>query len=233
MIKSKKEIENIQAACKITDTCFIYILPQIVPGVTEKEIAEKIETFIIKSGAELAFPVIVAFGKNTSFVHHLKVSKYVKCRRQEIVLLDFGAKVKGYCSDMTRMVFVGTPKKEWVFAYETVLQVQLAIINTIRSPIRSRMTKKIPFSGAKMDILARSLIAEAGLPPYPHGLGHNLGIEIHELPRLSRKKDAVITPGMVFTVEPGTYVKGQYGIRIEDTVCLNSNGLEILTKSPK
>jgi Xaa-Pro aminopeptidase len=224
MIKSKIEIENIRAASRLTDECFSSICSEIKPGVTEKEVAEKIEAFIIKNGAELAFPVIAAFGKNTSFVHHLKASMYVKCRRQEIILLDFGAKVNGYCSDMTRMVFVGKPKKEWIFAYKTILHVQQTILDAIRPS---------PFSGAKMDILARQMIADAGLPPYPHGLGHSLGIEIHEHPKLNRKKDAVIAPVAVFTVEPGTYIKGQYGIRIEDTVCLKSNGLERLTTSTK
>ena len=84
-----------------------------------------------------------------------------------------------------------------------------------------------------MDNLARKMISDAGLPPYPHGLGHNVGREIHELPKLNRKKDAIITPGMVFTIEPATYIRGEYGIRIEDTVCLSKDGLEILTHSPK
>jgi len=223
MIKTEKEIYTISRACHITDLCFTEIQKSIKPGVTEKEISDIIETFIKKQHAEHSFPSIVAFGKNTSFVHHLKASSR-RCRKQEIILLDFGANVDRYCSDMTRMVFVGKPKPEWIKAYQTVLSVQETIIKKITP---------LPFSGAAMDILAREKIEKAGFPPYPHGLGHNLGLEIHELPRLSRKKDAQITPGMVFTIEPGTYIKGDYGIRIEDTVVLKEDGLEILTKSPK
>jgi Xaa-Pro aminopeptidase len=224
MIKSEKELSAIRRACQITDHCFSFILNSIKPGVSEAEISNKIEKFIKQQDAELSFPSIVAFGKNTSFVHHLKASSHVRCKHQEIVLLDFGAKVDGYCSDMTRMVFVGTPKDEWKHAYDLILRVQQTIIKKITP---------IPFSGAQMDIRARSMIEKAGLPPYPHGLGHNVGREIHELPRLSRKKDAQITPGMVFTIEPGTYIKGDYGIRIEDTVVLKKDGIEILTRSPK
>lgn len=224
MIKNDKEIAAIRRACVITDLCFTEILKAIKPGVTEKKIAFQLEKLFSKYGVEPAFPVIVAFGKNTSIVHHLKPSSYVRCRKQEIVLLDFGAKVHGYCSDMTRMIFIGKPKQQWIQTYETVLSVQQTII---------QMIKQVPFSGAKMDNLARKMIEQAGYPPYPHGLGHNLGKEIHELPRLSRKKDAQILPGMVFTIEPGTYIEGAYGIRIEDTVLLKKNGIEILTKSPK
>lgn len=221
--KRNDEIEHIKKAAGLTDRCFTEILPFIKPGVTEKEIANKIEAFIINNNAELAFPPIVAFGSNTSIVHHLKPSKYVRCRKQEIILLDFGAKVNGYCSDMTRMVFVGVPKNEWMRAYTTVRHVQQTIIDKITPT---------PFSGASMDTLARQMIEQAGFPPYPHSLGHCLGKEIHELPRLSRKRDARITPGMVFTIEPGTYIKGDYGIRIEDTVLLTDTELTMLTTAP-
>jgi Xaa-Pro aminopeptidase len=224
MIKTEEEISVIRNACHITDQCFTEILLSLKPGVTEKEISDTIETYIKKRNADLSFPSIVAFGKNTSIVHHLKASPLVRCRKQEIVLLDFGAKVDGYCSDMTRMVFVGEPRITWVRTYETLVHIQETII---------KMITPVPFSGATIDIYARSLIEKAGFPPYPHGLGHNVGMEIHELPRLSRKKDAQITPGMVFTIEPGIYIKGDYGIRIEDTVLLKKDGLEILTKSPK
>jgi Xaa-Pro aminopeptidase len=135
MIKSKIKIENIRKASKITDECFSFILSKIHPGITEADIAEKIETFIKNRNAFLAFLVIAAFGKNTGFVHYLLSKKSsVRCRKNEIILLDFGAKVNGYCSDMTRMIFVGKPKKEWIYAYNTVLNVQLTIIDAIKKP---------------------------------------------------------------------------------------------------
>ncbi|OGG11413.1 hypothetical protein A2Z00_03125 [Candidatus Gottesmanbacteria bacterium RBG_13_45_10] len=235
-IKRDDEITNMRRAAKLTDQCYAYIVPRIKPGVTEEEIARDIETFIKNQHAELAFPVIVAFGKNTSIVHHLKASRYVKCRKQEIVLLDFGAKAAGgYCSDMTRMVFIGKPKEKWKRAYQTVLEAQTLAIHFLDScyHVTVHDSRISGVSGAKLDVMVREYIERAGFPPYPHSLGHCLGKEIHELPRLSRNKDAQITPGMVFTIEPGIYIKGDYGIRIEDTVCLKSDGLDIFTRSSK
>ncbi len=229
MKKQPREIEYIRRACAITDRCFSRIVPWITPGVTEQEIADRIVSFIKNEKAELAFPPIVAFGKNTSIVHHLKPSRFLRCRKQEIILLDFGAKVDGYCSDMTRMVFVGTPFSHWAKAYDTIAHIQQAILDKISHILICEKT----FSGAMMDTLARHMIEQAGLPPYSHGLGHGIGKEIHESPRLNRKKDAQLTPGMVVTIEPGTYSKKDYGIRIEDTVCLTEDGIECLTKTSK
>jgi Xaa-Pro aminopeptidase len=228
MIKNDKEIADIRRACEITDLCFTEILKAIKPGVTEKKIAFQLEKLFSKYGVEPAFPVIVAFGKHTSMVHYLDAKKSItRAGIREIILLDFGVKVNGYCSDMTRMVFVGKPQAGWIRAYDAIRTIQQSCIDKIR------VLHGKHFSGASMDRFARALIKKANLPPYPHGLGHNLGRKIHELPRLSRKKDAQIVPGMVFTIEPGTYIKNAYGIRIEDTVLLKKNGIEILTKSPK
>ena len=228
MIKNDSEISAIRRACHITDLCFTKILDSIKPGVTEKEIAVRLEDLFAHHNAKPAFPTIVAFGKHTSVVHYLVAKESLtRCRKQEIILLDFGVKVDGYCSDMTRMVFMGSPRTEWIHAYDAIRVVQQSCIDKIRA-LNVRK-----FSGAWLDRFARTCIKKAGLPPYPHGLGHNVGLEIHELPRLSRKKDAQICPGMVFTIEPGTYVKDDYGIRIEDTVVLSDNGLEILTNSLK
>jgi len=133
------------------------------------------------------------------------------------------------------MVFVGEPKTEWIKAYSVILATQTAVINKIQRHFHLSIneSKTMGFSGARMDRFARKMIADAGLPPYPHGLGHSLGREIHEHPKLNRKKDEQIGPRMAFTIEPATYIKGEYGIRIEDTVCLNTEGLEQLTRSPK
>jgi Xaa-Pro aminopeptidase len=229
-----------KSAAELTDRCFAFIVPKVRPGVSESEIAREIEAFFRKNGAECSFPSIVAFGPHSCIPHYadandastmLRVNKKQETRlkKNDIALLDFGAKVYGYCADMTRIVFVGKPKKEWIRAYETVLTVQRAILDTLDS----RVGKKKSFSGAELDRTAKDMIAGAGFPPYKHSLGHAIGKQVHEPPKLSVKKDARIYPGMIFTVEPGIYIENEYGIRVEDTVLLTENGVEILTKSTK
>ncbi len=274
MIKRDDEIENIRAAAKITDACFDYILGKIKPasrrqgsasrggtGVTESEIAWEIESFIRGRGAQLAFSPIVAFGAHTSQPHYNPQSKpsvqplqnpslksascgpksnqSLALKSQDIILLDFGARVNGYCSDMTRVVFIGKPEAQWIKAYETVLQAQAAALQYLAS--RPGLEAK----SGKTDRVAREVIENAGFPTYPHSLGHGLGLDIHESPRLraspstNSKKSVASGPseklkaGMVVTVEPGIYLEGQYGIRIEDLILLNEDGIEVLSKSDK
>ncbi len=246
MIKRRDEIENIRAAAKLTDQCFKFLLKKIKPGVTEAAIAWEIESFIRTRGAKLAFSPIAAFGKNASQPHYqpkssLKRPRLLRLKKQDIVLLDFGAKVNGYCSDMTRVVFVGNPKDESRRAYETVLAAQQAALNYLNSPcpplnIRGGWPRQAwpgGVTGARADRIARTLIEKAGFPPYPHSLGHGVGLDIHEAPRLTIKKDTILKPNMVITVEPGIYVEGSYGIRIEDLVLLKQDGIELLSKSKK
>jgi Xaa-Pro aminopeptidase len=228
MIKTDKEIRFIRKSCLVTDACFSELLPNIHVGVTEQELNRKLNQIFVKHNVKPAFPPIVAFGKHTSIVHYMTSSASdTRCRKNEIILLDFGVKVNGYCSDMTRMVFAGTPKEEWVNAYNVIIKIQQSCLDKIQKLHTGS------FPGARLDKYTRSQITKFGLPPYPHGLGHNLGIIIHELPRLSRRKPAKISHGMAFTIEPGTYIKNTFGIRIEDTVYWSQNGLEILTKTPK
>lgn len=236
MIKRPDEIEYIRQAAKITDACFDYLLGEIKPGITESEIAWKIESFLRNQTplATLAFSPIVAFGKNTSQPHYsiiastlgsgLKKPQGQTLSRPDIVLLDFGARVNGYCADMTRVVFVGKPRDEWVKAYGIVLKAQQRAIDLLKDGVRS---------GASLDATAKKIIAEADLPPYPHSLGHNVGLAVHEGPRLSVKKDEALKLGMVFSIEPGVYIEGQFGIRIEDLVLLEKNRIEILSHSSK
>lgn len=169
-----------------------------------------------------------------------------RLRSNDIILLDFGARINGYCSDMTRVVFIGKPKDEWRRAYQTVLKAQISVIQRMQScyhvPLHD--SKFIKLSGAQLDRMAKKVIQKAGLPPYPHSLGHGVGLAIHEIPRLiARKdrilpksqprKDAILLSGMVFTVEPAVYVEGAYGIRIEDLILLKKDGIELLSQSPK
>lgn len=229
MIKREDEIENIRQAATLTDECFSFILEKIKPEVTESEIAWEIESFFRKRGAESAFSPIVAFGKHTSQPHYNCTRRSPASpqesalRKQDIALIDFGARVNGYGSDMTRVVFSGRPNDEWKRAYETVLAAQQTALEYLQ---RER-------SGATADRLARVVIRKAGFPPYPHSLGHGVGLAIHEAPRLSCKKPVSLTEGMVITIEPAIYIEGRYGIRIEDLILLKRTGAEIVSKSPK
>lgn len=223
MIKKTGEIETIRRAASITDQCFKFIIKRIRPGVTESRLANEIEGFFKYKGDEIAFSPIVAFNEHSSQPHYQSKGKD-PLRRGSLILLDFGAKVNGYCSDMTRVVFLGKPKPEWVKTYDTVLRAQEKALDLLGSGERH---------GATLDAAAKEYIAEADSPPYEHSLGHNVGLAIHEGPRLSVKKNEMLKPGMVFSVEPGIYIEGQYGIRIEDLVLLTNTGIEILSRSPK
>lgn len=242
-IKSKTEIENIKKACALGDKCYDYILTQLKPEVTETEIAWQIEKFFKEHGANLAFSPIVAFGKNSSMPHY-QPSSDQKLKTIDMVLLDFGCRINGYCSDMTRAVFVGKPSLKHKKVYESVLSAQKLVIKNLydsyaehvaKCDPRSTITKNLQFSssGAKLDKIARKSITDDGFTPYSHSLGHAVGLDIHELPRLTIKKDAELKPGMVFSVEPAIYVEGKFGIRIEDLILLKDHSFEILTKSPR
>ncbi|MBI4064856.1 aminopeptidase P family protein [Candidatus Gottesmanbacteria bacterium] len=240
MIKRDDEIDNIRQASKLTDLCFDYIIKKLKPDVTEWQIVWEIEAFIRTRGAELAFSPIAAFGKNSSQPHYdpkrsdLLRLKGPTLQKQDVILLDFGARVNGYCSDMTRVVFVGKPKDEWVKAYEVVLTAQQCALKYLHlKGIKAHLPGGVWASGAQLDRIARKIIERGGWPAYPHSLGHGVGLDIHEAPRLTIKKDHKLKPYMVITVEPGIYIEGQYGIRIEDLVLLKRDGIEILSKSPK
>lgn len=232
-IKREDEIENIRSAAKLTDACFDWIIGKIKPGVTEGQISWEIESFFRKHGAQNAFSPIVAFGKNSSQPHYQ--TSDIKLKTSDIILLDFGARVNGYCSDMTRVVFVGEPNNEWKRAYEVVLQANHLATSELDDMFTSLyMTKKpVIDNGAPLDRWIRDDIKKAGYLPYPHSLGHGVGLDIHEYPRLTYKHDSKLLPGMVITIEPGIYVEGCYGIRIEDLVLLKKDGIEILSRSSK
>ncbi|KKS86659.1 MAG: Peptidase M24 [Candidatus Gottesmanbacteria bacterium GW2011_GWB1_43_11] len=234
--KRPDEIAQIKSACKLTDNCFDFILTKLIPGVTETEIAWEIESYFKKRGAENAFPPIVAFGKNSSQPHYSSSIRYTLDAKRSLVLLDFGARVNGYCADMTRMLFMGLPKTEWKKAYQALKLAQQKALSYLAQSfqyidILKNQRRKI--SGAELDQLVRKELAKFGYPPYPHSLGHAVGLAIHEAPRLSIRRDEELKPGMIFSVEPGIYVPGQFGMRIEDLVLLTENGIEVLSKSTK
>ena len=227
-IKDQNEIETIEKACVLGDKAFDYILNKLKKGVTEKEIAFELEYFIKKNGAELSFPTIVAFGKNSSVPHH-QTSGNPLATSDKLILLDFGVKLNNYCSDMTRTVFFGKPTSEQKKMYETVLDAQKKAIEYLESLILDHKSIK----ATEADKVARDYIVSQGYPTIPHSLGHGVGLEIHEAPFLSPKSKDELKPGMVFSIEPGIYIPGIGGVRIEDLIVLETKGPCLLTKSPK
>jgi Xaa-Pro aminopeptidase len=224
ILKDEDEISNIESACSIGDKSFEFILGKIKTGVSEKEIAFEIEMFVKKNGAELSFPSIVAFGKNSSIPHHKTGNS--KLSKNQIVLLDFGVKLDDYCSDMTRTVFFGRLDSEFKKIYRTVLDAQEKAIELVNSKNKS-------VKASDIDNIARRYIVSQGFPTIPHSLGHGIGIEVHESPRLSPKGKDILKQGMVFSVEPGIYVPGYGGVRIEDLVYFDETDSHLLTHSPK
>ena len=224
-IKDNEESANIKRACALTDKAYAFILKALVPNVTETEVKAQLENFMRLEGGDLAFSSIVAFGSNSAIPHHL--SNDTKLKDHDIVLLDFGAKVGGYCSDMTRTVFVGKPTEEAHKIYHATLEAQEVAIDYIKTHMTDGFELK------KAHQLANSHLNKLEYPDIPHSLGHGVGLQVHEMPMVSPYSDEKLVPGMVITVEPGIYMAGIGGVRIEDTILITNTGVELLTKSPK
>lgn len=225
MLKDSGEIAKIKKACALTDLAYTYVAKNLKQGTSERELAFKLEIFIRENGGELAFPTIAAFGANAATPHH-ENSDTKLSKKSEAVLLDFGAKIDGYTSDITRTIFVDTPSDTVASTYDSLLEIQEKTIDFAQKQK----------SGSSLSEIAKysdGLFEEASLPPLPHLLGHGLGIEVHEEPRVGISSTDELLPGMVFTIEPGIYVAGHLGIRIEDTVGMSEKALQIFTKSPK
>lgn len=222
-IKTPQETVAIRKACDITSEAFNAILPKIREGMTEKELQIELNFTMLSLGAdETAFDTIIASGENGSLCHAIPGSR--KLQRGDMITMDFGAKVNGYCSDMTRTVALGEPSAEMRRIYETVLRAQAMCEDALMAG------KK----GSEIDKLARDYIDARGYAGrFGHGLGHSLGIDIHEDPRLSQTCHDVIAAGVVITVEPGVYVPGVGGVRIEDTCLVRENGCTPLTTADK
>ncbi|AEM78652.1 M24 family metallopeptidase [Thermoanaerobacter wiegelii] len=223
MVKDEEEIENIKKAQNITDRAFEHLLKFIKVGMTEKEVALELEYFMKKQGAEdLSFDTIVASGKRSSLPHGKASEKVIE--KGDFVTIDFGCKVGGYCSDMTRTIVMGKASEKQKEIYNIVLEAQQKAIDNIRAGVTSK----------EADLLARSVIEEKGYGQYfSHSLGHGVGLEVHEAPSLSFKKEEILKERAIVTVEPGIYIPDFGGVRIEDMVLLKEDGVINLTKSPK
>jgi len=223
MIKDAKEIEKIEKAAEISDSAFEYILSYLKPGMTEQDIAIELEYFMRQKGAEkVAFDLIVASGKHSAIPHASK--SWNKVLNNSLLMIDMGAVYRGYCSDMTRTIIVGECTKREEEIYQTVFEAQEAALRGLKTGIEAR----------EVDKLARDVINKRGFKnKFGHNLGHGVGLEIHELPIIGPRSNNVLNNGMVFTVEPGIYVSGLGGVRIEDVVYFEKGKVRIITKSPK
>lgn len=222
-IKDGEEIAKIRAVEKLGDEAFSHVLNFIKPGISELDVAFELEFFMRKNGASgLSFDTIAASGIRSAMPHGVASKKIIE--KGDLLTLDFGCVLDGYCSDMTRTVAVGSIDSKSREIYETVLAAQKAGLEYI--------AKGKICSGA--DAAARKVITEAGYGKnFGHALGHSVGIEIHETPNLSPKCDKVLVPGNVVTVEPGIYVENFGGVRIEDLVLITDSGIENFTHSEK
>lgn len=223
MVKDADELAAMREAQRVTDEAFSEILNDIKPGVTESEIAARLTYLMASKGAERnSFDPIVACGANGSMPHAVPGLK--KIEKGHFVTMDFGCVVGGYCSDMTRTVAVGEPSEEMNLVYHTVLRAQLAAIDAIHGGVK----------GAEIHKVADDILVAAGYGgKMGHGLGHSLGIEIHENPRFSPAWPDAIPAGAFLSVEPGIYLPGKFGVRIEDVVMLTEDGCIDITHSPK
>ncbi len=222
-VKTEEELAYLAQAEAIGDMAFSHMLEVLKPGMTELEAAAELEYFMKTHGAEnLSFETIVASGIHSSMPHAMPSGK--KLERGDFVTMDFGCVYNGYCSDMTRTVVLGKADEKQKEIYQTVLKAQLAALDVIRSGMR----------GCDVDKVARDIITEAGYGAcFGHGLGHSVGLYIHENPSLSKLCETVLLPNMIETVEPGIYVPGFGGVRIEDMVVVTEEGHRNLAHSPK
>ena len=221
--KDEGELALMRRAQAITDETFRAILNFIRPGMTEREIAARLVYELIRRGGEkVAFDPIVAAGPNGSRPHAVPGDQVVDAGM--FITMDFGCKVEGYCSDMTRTVALGHPTQEMEEVYNAVLAAQRAGINAARAGV----------TGQEIDEAARRVLREAGYEEYfTHSFGHSLGVDIHESPNASAREKRPMPAGAVISAEPGVYIPGKFGVRIEDVLILHENGCENITRSPK
>jgi Xaa-Pro aminopeptidase len=221
-VKDELELRAIAEASKLADSVWEWTIERGLAGRTERDVARAAEARIRELGAEPSFPAIVAAGPNGALPHAEPGEREIG--RGELVVFDMGAKVDGYCSDGTRTYATGDPGEEGRTVYATVLEAQLAALDAVRPGAR----------GEDVDAVARKVIEAAGYGDhFGHGLGHGVGLEVHEAPRLSPRSDDILAPGEVVTVEPGVYLPGKLGVRIEDFVVVREGVYRNLSSLPK
>ncbi len=223
MVKGAEEIQCIRAAVALGASLFDRLLEVLHPGKSESEVAAEVEYAARRAGAQdMSFPTIIASGPRSALPHGRASRESIP--NDGFVVCDFGVILNGYCSDMTRTVYVGRPREEARQFYQAVREAQQAGIAAVRPGV----------TAGEVDQAARNVLKKAGLARYfSHSTGHGVGIEIHEAPRVAAGQREVLQPGMVLTVEPGAYVPGKWGVRIEDMVLVTERGCEVLTPASK
>ncbi len=223
MVKDSDEVDRIRAAATLGATLFDTALDAIRPGIKEAEVAAEMEYAARKAGADgMSFPTIIASGKRSALPHGQASAAAIPARG--FVVCDFGVILTGYCSDRTRTVHVGRPSQQARRVYEAVQAAQQAALDAVRPGT----------SVGQVDRAARKVLQKQGLAKYfTHSTGHGVGLEIHEAPRVAAGQSEILRPGMVITVEPGVYLPGQWGIRIEDMVLVTERGCEVLAPGNK
>ncbi|MBQ9280265.1 MAG: aminopeptidase P family protein [Clostridia bacterium] len=220
-IKTKEEIEKLRNAAILGDKCFEHICGFIKVGMTEIEIAHEMDVFFMKNGATaLSFDTIVGAGKNSALIHSVPSDNKIK--EKDIILLDFGCVLDGYCSDTSRTIFVGGVTDKELEIYRLVKEAHDYAVKNV----------KVQMLAKEIDELGRKSIQEAGYD-YAHALGHGVGTEVHEQPTISPRNDVVVSSGTVFTIEPGIYLEGEFGVRIEDTGLLTEAGFESFSNASR
>ena len=223
MVKSPTEIARIRRSVETNSRAFEQAVSRIRPGMKEQDLAAELEFRMRRLGAEKpAFETIVAAGPRSALPHAQPGAAPLQAG--DLVVVDMGAQLAGYCSDMTRMLFVGRPPVRVKRTHRAVLEAQLAALDAVRPGV----------TAARVDAAARKVLRAFGLDrAFVHSTGHGLGLEIHEPPRVGRRDKTRLQPGMAITIEPGVYLEGFFGIRIEDTVIVTGRGCDILTPTPK
>ena len=222
-VKEDWELDLMRKAQKITDTAFAEVQTKIKAGMTEKQLQAELIYCLLKNGADgLAFDPIVVSGPNTSLPHGVAGDRVLQ--EGDFITMDFGAMYQGYCSDMTRTVALGYATEEMEKIYNTVLEAQLAGLAVSKAGV----------IGKEVDAAARKVISDAGYGEYfGHGYGHSLGLEVHESPSPNGGNDQPLPAGAICSAEPGIYLPGKFGVRIEDVVIFREGGCENITGSPK
>jgi len=221
MVKEQHEIQAVKDALTMAENVFYELIEHLKPGMTEKEVSWQMEKRMREKGADaLSFPTIVASGPNSALPHAIPTNRRIK--EGEPVLFDWGVKLNGYCSDISRTVILGRPDDHFKKVFQTVYEAQQKAIEAMKPGM----------TGKEVDKVARSLIDDTEFKgKFSHGLGHGTGLAVHEAPRLSPLKEDMLEPGMVFTVEPGIYIPDWGGIRLENMVVMREDGAEVLNES--
>ncbi len=223
VIKTDEEVGYLEGAAHIADKAFEEIVKFIKPGITERDIANRLKESLIELGGEsLSFDPIVASGPNSSKPHYSEDSRVIE--KNDLIILDYGCKYKGYCSDISRTVFVGEPTEEQKKVYEIVLKANMEAEKAVKEGVTAH----------EVDAIAQKVIRENGYGEYILSrTGHGIGIAVHEAPYIRQGNDQVLKTGMAFSVEPGVYIAGKFGMRVEDIVVVDGDGVNVLNKAPK